>query len=198
MSIYVEISKIIAGSSGFNNCIGLNLSDTTLSDNQINKIESILGKLANNEINPGSELEYKEILESDFSNGKKRRVGTRVRFSAEKDNKLYLFLIKTAKPNTGEFSTFKKKLLTWIARLRKDNVRALLVFPYNPYHPDDYKHFAKGNLFEIGKDLLIGKDYWDFIGGNNTYTELIDIIKKIGSDISVRIKEKIDNILNIS
>lgn len=60
-------------------------------------------------------------------------------FVEGKDGELFLFNIKTAKPNAGGFKEFKRTLLEWVAAVLADSpdarVNSLIAIPYNPYAP---------------------------------------------------------------
>lgn len=47
--------------------------------------------------------------------------------------------------------------------------------------------------FKLGEDALIGNQYWDFLGGKNTYESILGIFDDVGKmykkDISNKIKE---------
>ncbi len=196
MSVYEQISKIIAVANGYINCGKMKLYETTnLSDHQIKKAAEIIERLTKKGQSANYDLETKEILGCDESDGKKIKVNSIVDFSMEKNNIIYLFEIKTAKPNKDVFIASKMKLLQWRARLKNKEVRTYLAFPYNPYYPEPYQHFAKGNYFERGKEFLIGKEYWDLIGGDGTYDELIVLIKEVGDELLSDIRSKIKSIM---
>jgi len=58
------------------------------------------------------------------------------------DGTIYLFDIKTAKPNAGGFKEFKRTLLEWVAVTLAANpnakVESYIAIPYNPYDPKPY------------------------------------------------------------
>ena len=114
------------------------------------------------------------------SGGSRHKGDTKVKLSIEKNNLRYLILIKSAKPNLGELKSFKRKLLKWRARLNQENIRTILAYPFNPFYPVESRHFASKKYFEQGNELLIGIEYWDFIGARNTYDELIEIFEELG------------------
>ncbi len=59
-----------------------------------------------------------------------------------KTGELFLFDIKTAKPNSGEFKGFKRTLLEWVAAVLANNpktdIKTMIAIPYNPYEPEPY------------------------------------------------------------
>ncbi len=46
-------------------------------------------------------------------------------------------------------------------------------------------------MLKAGKDLLIGKEYWDYLGGNDTYEELLDLFDSVGKACKESIASKI-------
>jgi len=44
-------------------------------------------------------------------------------------------------------------------------------------------------------DLLIGEEYWNFLGGENTYQELLAIFEKIGLIYKETLKAKFSDIV---
>ena len=105
----------------------------------------------------------------------------------------YYFEIKTVKPNIDVFTKSKAKLLEWVARRRKI-VKVFLAFPYNPYHPKPYERFTEQGLLERSKEFLIGNEYWNFLGGDNIFDELLDLFDSVGKDYKDKIKEKIQQV----
>ena len=83
-------------------------------------------------------------------------------------------------------------MLEWIARKKKP-VKTLVVFPYNPYHPKPYNRFTEQGVLEKGEEFLVGDEFWDFLGGKNTYNDLIQVFDEVGKelrkDIDAKIKE---------
>ncbi|MEM7819299.1 MAG: hypothetical protein QXD48_00535 [Candidatus Aenigmatarchaeota archaeon] len=42
----------------------------------------------------------------------------------------------------------------------------------------------------LGKDLLVGKSFRDFISGNETYKELLEIFEEVGNEVRTNRKNK--------
>ena len=98
--------------------------------------------------------------------------------------------MKTPKTNISIFRGEKRKLLELRALLFQqfpdkpiDKFKVCLAFSYNPYKT--IKGFEKKwgfgkKLIDYGNDLLIGEDFWDFIGGEGTYTDLLNVVRRVG------------------
>ena len=91
----------------------------------------------------------------------------------------YLFDIKTVGPNKDNWVSFKKKTLKWSARMDK-RIYGTIAIPYNPNAPHPYSAIGV-EYMQVGRDVLVGKDFWDLIGGKGCYEDLSAAFKKRGS-----------------
>ena len=114
-------------------------------------------------------------------------------FVEDKNGEQYLFDIKTVKPNKGNFENFKQTLLTWvgIAMTNDKNVKinTLLGITYNPFYPNPYKTWTMRAMIDTENELKVAEEFWDFLGGENTYQELLDCFEKAGMEL----RPEIDN-----
>lgn len=103
------------------------------------------------------------------------------------DGTIYLFDIKTAKPNVGAFKEFKRTLLEWIATTLATNplanVQTLIAIPYNPYEPKPYNRWTMRGMLDLDAELKVAAEFWDFIGGAGAYNDLLDIFERIGLEL---------------
>lgn len=104
-----------------------------------------------------------------------------------REGELFLFDIKTAKPNAGGFKEFKRTLLEWVAVILADNPKAkvntLIAIPYNPYEPEKYNRWTMRGMLDLDKELVVADEFWDFLGGNNTYQDLLDSFERVGIEL---------------
>jgi len=96
----------------------------------------------------------------------------------------YYFDLKTAKPNVGEIVGFKRQLLEWIA-IRgavnpKVKIQTRLAIPYNPYEPEPYQRWTFQGMFDIQNEMLVADEFWNFLGGDNTYNQLLKVFEEVG------------------
>lgn len=105
----------------------------------------------------------------------------------DKQGKFYLIDIKTVKPNISNFKDFKRTLLEWIAILLYSDpyadVNSYIAIPYNPYHPEPYQRWTMRGMFDLDNELLVAEDFWNFLGGENSYDELLDSFEKVGIEV---------------
>jgi len=109
------------------------------------------------------------------------------------DNKLYLFDIKTAKPNKGGFKEFKRTLLEWTACALAENptadVNTLIAIPYNPYEPKPYSRWTMAGMLDLENELKVAHEFWDFLSGQGAYMQLLDIFESVGIELRPEIDE---------
>jgi hypothetical protein len=192
MSIYEDVSKIIADEHS-SVCFTKYDIGGVISRKQKSVINNILRELRNGDRQCNINEEIKEVLKADSSNGRAQKEGRIADLFMYKDSREYYFEIKTVKPNIDVFAKSKEKLLEWVARKRK-KIKVFLAFPYNPYYPQPYERFTLVGLLKPGEDLLIGEDYWNFLGGENTFEELLILFDKVGKTYKANIDQKIKEV----
>ena len=199
MSIYEEVSVIIAEPHS-EECFRNYSVGGVISPKQKQIMEKIIQELRNKTKTTDIKKEIKEVLKASQANATSQKSGDIADFYMKRKGKEFYFEIKTVKPNIDVFKESKTKLLEWVARKRK-RIYPFLAFPYNPYHPEPYDRFTQVNLVTNNQDFLVGERYWDFLGGNNTFNQLLQIFDKIGKKYKQQLikkfkeiaKEKIDS-----
>lgn len=192
MSIYEDVSKIIAEESA-DECFTKYDVGGVISREQKSVIDDIVRKLRNGERRVNSAQEMRLVLDTSARDGKAQKEGRIADFYMRRAGKEHYFEIKTVKPNIDVFTKSKTKLLEWVAR-RRNPIKVFLAFPYNPYHPQPYERFTEQGVLDRGKEFLIGKEYWDFLGGENTFEELLTLFDVVGKKFKERIKDKIQEV----
>jgi len=100
------------------------------------------------------------------------------------DGEMFFFDLKTAKPNISNFKDFKRTLLEWVGIVLTNNpeakVNSLIAIPYNPYEPQPYERWTIKGMLDDKEELMVGKEFWDFLGGNDTYEDLLDCFEQAG------------------
>lgn len=109
------------------------------------------------------------------------------------DGTIYLIDIKTVKPNAGSFKEFKRTLLEWVAVTLAQNPQAkintLIAIPYNPYEPSPYNRWTMRGMIDLDNELKVAAEFWDFLGGEGTYDELLRCFERIGIELRPEIDE---------
>ena len=192
MSIYEDISVILASETSEEAFRNYGVGGA-ISNEQKTVISNIISKLRNGNRIAKIDKEIKEVLEASAENGEFQKSGNIADFFMKRNGQEYYFEIKTVKPNIDVFEKSKTKLLEWIAR-RRIPVNVYLAFPYNPYHPKPYHRFTEVGMMDSPNDFLVGDEYWDFIGGKNTFPELLRTFDEVGKDFKDQLDKKFKQI----
>jgi len=111
-----------------------------------------------------------------------KRIVVDLSFKEKNTEKIYFIEIKAPKPNKDQTRRTKEKFLFLLATYPDSKVYYAL--PYNPYgeNKKDYNCSFTKMFFDMKKEVLVGKEFWDFIGGKGTYEEILRIFKKVGKE----------------
>jgi type II restriction enzyme len=148
-------------------------------------IQTLLNDLTTARISPNKHDETRQILavarSGDIEKIKRPRIDL---FLESRDGTEYYIDLKTAKPNAAQFVAFKRTLLEWIG-IRgildpEVEIRTMLAIPYNPYEPEPYQRWTLQGLFDLKNEIFVADEFWNFLGGRNTYEELLDVFEKVG------------------
>jgi Type II restriction endonuclease, TdeIII len=192
MSIYEDVSVILASENSeaaFRN-YGVG---GVISKEQKSTIAAIITGLRNGDRAADIEMEIGEVLGASSAQGTFQKAGNIADFYMLRDGIEYFFEIKTVKPNIDVFEKSKLKLLEWIARKRQ-HAKVYLAFPYNPYHPQPYARFTETGMMNHPHDFLIGDEYWNLIGGEDTFQSLLNAFDEVGKEFKDRLKAKFKEI----
>ena len=163
-------------------------SESKISNDRKQKIEEIIRKIGNKEKLPDMNSEIKEILSIPNNNLVETDAGQIVDVYFKRGEDEYYIDIKTIGPNKAGFLDHKRLTLTWIARANK-KIHPIIALPYNPYHPKPYKKVGS-DVMQVGIDLVIGKDFWDLVGGSGCYEDLSKIFQEVGKWHWVELEKK--------
>ncbi|MDP2909438.1 MAG: TdeIII family type II restriction endonuclease [Nanoarchaeota archaeon] len=192
ISIYERLVKILAEGAGYEAYTQYDLLGEIDA-----KTEAVISKL-DMELRAGKRKpdmisEFDEIKNS-IQKGKSlqdpdKRVDVYIK---KKEGTEVYFDITSPKPNIKEFVALKKKLLRWIGLRLSTNKNAKVItalgLPYNPYYPQPYNRWTKGNMYDSNQ-LMVGEDFWNFVAGGNIYNDFIEIFKEVGEELREKIKE---------
>jgi len=108
-------------------------------------------------------------------------------FVQSENGTVYLFDLKTAKPNISNFKDFKRTLLEWVAIFlaKKPNAKVMsyIAIPYNPYEPKPYERWTLKGMLDLDNELKVAKELWDFFGNTGAYEELLDCFERVGLEL---------------
>jgi len=108
-------------------------------------------------------------------------------FIQDSNGAMYLFDIKTVKPNLSGFKDHKRMLLEWCAIKLAQNPEAKLhtciAIPYNPYEPEPYRRWTLKGRLDLPHELKVAEEFWNFLGGDDSYEELLNCFERVGIEI---------------
>jgi len=63
-----------------------------------------------------------------------------------------------------------------------------LAISYNPYEPQPYDCWTFQRMFDLPNEIKVAEEFWDFLGGKNTYEELLQVFEDVGIQLSPEIE----------
>lgn len=103
------------------------------------------------------------------------------------EGSLFLFDLKTAKPNISNFKDFKRTLLEWCAIVLAQNpavdIHSLIAIPYNPYEPEPYERWTLRGMLDLEQELKVADEFWNFLGGDGAYQDLLNCFERVGIEL---------------
>lgn len=174
-----EISKIVAVDFGYV-VTRQKLTLVNLYKGAIDEIERISSGLRSGELKPNWVREINNLHAFQKGDTLVRRVLSDLHL--EKDGKEIFISIKTVKPNLDQTEKAKKDLL--LLKAHNPNYETYFGLFYNPGGPtkQDYNWSIPSKIFDMVNDpvVLIGEEYWDKLGGPETYSKLLEIFARVG------------------
>lgn len=181
---FEECARIIAQSVHKNATRGYHVKGI-VTDRAIKRIEEITNTIGNG----GMKSEYpklvEEIIEMSKDGAKFERANIADLYIETNNGKEWYFEIKSPKPNKGQCLEATGRLLQIqaIRQAKYPNVKTFYATAYNPYGVEKsmYMHSFAINYMDLANEVLIGKEFWDMIGGNGTYEEVLSIYQDVGT-----------------
>jgi hypothetical protein len=176
-----EISQILAVANGAES---IRQKETLANVNKgaVDEIERILSSLRSGETSPNWEKEVAKVKAFNKGDYVVRRIISDLWI--KKENTETFISIKNVKPNIDQTEIVKKDMLLLKALIHQ--FETFFGLYYNPGGPnrEDYNWAVPAKIFNMKQDkcVLIGQEYWDFIGGGGTYESLLKIFEKVGND----------------
>lgn len=186
-SIFEPVALSLA-KSRFKRAESQAIAGHTISSQAQIQIQQIMDDLITTKSSPNKKQEI-EIIQKTAQKGEFRTVKpTKVDILLESyTGELFLFDIKTAKPNAGGFKEFKRTLLEWAAITLANNpnakIHTLIAIPYNPYDPEPYNRWTIRGMLDLEQELKVANEFWDFLGGEGAYNDLLDCFERVGIEL---------------
>ena len=184
-SVFEQVAAVIAATHFKRSINQYKDFNNTISTEAQRVIQEIVNDLKAMTKKPDKSAETAAILKVAQSGTIRKVKRPRIDLFLESDDGTeYYFDLKTAKPNMDEIVGFKRKLLEWVAIRGVVNTRAKiqtrLAIPYNPYEPEPYRRWTFQGMFDLANEMLVADRFWDFLGGDNTYDQLLEVFEEVG------------------
>jgi len=157
-------------------------------EGMITKADRILDGLRTGTRKPDSTGEWQEIESS--ASGKKNLIKIIADLYIEDYKPYPLFMeIKSPRPNLDVSVESKKKILySKIMRYdpskHRTGIDAYLALPYNPFvKREKYSHGPTSRIMDMKREVLIGEEMWDKLGGKGTFNELLTALDKAKKEL---------------
>lgn len=199
-SIYEPVAEILA-TSRFVKAQSQYMVGNEISEFAQREIQRIINELTIGDTDPDKREDIQKIR-NVCQKGEMNRLRTRkADLLVENDEgSLFLFDLKTVKPNKSDFEKFKRTLLEWSAIALAKNpdldIHCLIAIPYNPYEPEPYKRWTAKGMLDLGQELKVADEFWDFLGGEGAYQEILDCFEKVGIELRPEIDENFEKFKN--
>lgn len=180
----VRLEYTVEGTLNDDACNMLEQIVTTLREPLPRELRRVLGHRRRRP-RPNSVSELSRIL--DAQGGEARPVAVKADFYIGDFTGGPLFMeLKTPRPNLDIAAESKRKMLYFLGIMHRSNImgaQALLGLTYNPFVTrDKYRHPPTSQIMDLEREVLMGSETWDFIGGPGTYDELLEVIAEINPD----------------
>ncbi|OGJ55072.1 hypothetical protein A3D11_03285 [Candidatus Peribacteria bacterium RIFCSPHIGHO2_02_FULL_49_16] len=158
----------------------------TVTAKSIKRIEEIVSKIGSGGMKKNFPDYVEEVVGySKVGRGAERTSIADLYIETKKGEELY-FEIKSPKPNKGQCLEATGRLLQIhaIRHAQYPRMKAYYAMAYNPYGIEKsvYKHSFVVNYMDVKNEVLIGKEFWDLIGGPGTYEEVLGIYQEVGRE----------------
>lgn len=166
----------------------------TIGDISLRRIQEVLNRLEHSvkgqERQRPNWIEELKYIKAGGGNPIPVSVTCDILINSNKTHKTYAFELKAPLPNSDQTKVSKEKMFKLYAMNEHIVDDAFYALVYNPYgKKENYDWQFPKRWFDMINDpcVLIGDEFWNFIGGKDTYETFISEINKLGVTYKERI-----------
>lgn len=118
----------------------------------------------------------------------------------DRKGKEYFIEMKGPDPNKKEVRAAKEDLLNVVAMKKRvislkdfHNKMAIIFGVYYNNTKGDYENWKVSPMFESRKGLFVQEEFWDFLGGEGTFKELLEVITEVREEVKSLIENAIES-----
>ena len=133
----------------------------------------------------GRYSDYVDMIVSSFHAKQIRQSVQADLYLRDHQNNELFFEMKSPKPNLDQCISVTRKFLEIhaIRRSGPPKVRTYYAMSYNPFGTRQaYKWSISRNYLDLDTQVLLGPEFWNLLGGNGTYEEVLEIFSEVGSE----------------
>lgn len=193
-NVWEKLANVV-GSVHHTNCYKGHIIEGNISRERLRRIQEILDRLEHpsrdsERVKPDWDMELKYILDGDLELPISTQVVCDIYIDSELTKLKYTFEIKAPLPNSDQTKVSKEKMFKLLAMEPPQVDEVYFALPYNPFGTrEQYDWSFTNRWFNMKTDncVLIGDEFWNFIGGNGTYDSFITEINFLGKEYRSRI-----------
>lgn len=180
-----QISRVIALAGGATKAENQKETIVNLSESQLSAIERHISGLREGSLGRPARWEddLREVQGSRVADSEGRQRVISDLWWCKNGVNHYLS-IKTVKPNIDQTAEAKRDILK--LKINDPQARVYFGLYYNPFGESrsDYAWGPPNRIFDMLNDevVLIGRDYWDTLGGAGTYDLVLEVARQIGGE----------------
>lgn len=189
-----EKLAVAVGTAYHGNCIQGAVVEGTVGEESLRRIQEVLNNLEHSvKGHQKQKPDWKAELAYILAGGGEPipvSVTCDILIKSSHAKKVYAFELKAPLPNSDQTKVSKEKMFKLLAMNGHPISGAFYALVYNPYgKKEDYAWSFPKRWFNMTSDecVLIGEEFWDFIGGKGSYRTFINEINKLGKDYKERI-----------
>jgi hypothetical protein len=155
-----------------------------ISNQVIKKIEKIKDEVGSKGMNSTFLMLVEEVVKVSKNQANQNRSTIADLYFENKQGVKFYFEIKSPKPNKGQCLEVLERLLLIHAIESESQIKTFFAMPYNPWgvEKSTYKHSFAKKYSDTENQIIVGKEFWDVIGGVGTYEEILSIYQEVGHD----------------
>ena len=171
-----------------------------LSDAESALIKNLVKDLEEKKEGSSYDTEIRKIYEADDNNFKDTKITIDL-YLKDISGKEFFIEMKGPDPNKKEVRAAKEDLLNVVAIKKRtihfkdfDKKVSIIFGVYYNNRDSKYSNWKVSPMFEDGKGLLIQENFWDLLGGKDTFKDLQSVIIEVKDALDLIIKETIEKI----
>lgn len=189
--VWEKLAQVVAREAHGECVMGHSITGN-VGEERLRRIQEVLNKLEHSEVKvPPNWLDELNYILAGQGNPIPVSVVCDIYINNPATGKRYAFELKGPLPNSDQTKVSKEKMFKLLSMDPQPVDGAFYALPYNPYgsSKEDYAWAFPMRWFNMRNDpcVLIGNEFWDFIGGAETYANFVTEVNQLGKEYRQRI-----------